>query len=197
MVTLAAHPDFVLSNDPTDRFFALWQEGQCWGVIVDSDIASDPSSPKLGDALRALSATRIVVAHARPSVEDGRPALAWTRASVEGLHAACRRWLGAIDPGATLLLWPRADQIVSDIPSAWSLLRTLETERLGLVLDPDAMITPSMREHREDHLRRLAEALGTQPRTAMVIDRGSLPTDFAPHLPRFRQPGVSGDTYGT
>lgn len=197
MVTLTAHPDFVLSGDPTGRCIALSQGGRAWGVIVDSDIASDPSSPELGAVLRGLGATRIVVAHGRPIADEGRPALAWARSSVEGLHAACRRWLNAIDPGATLLLWPRADQIVSDIPSAWSLLRTLETERLGLVLDPDAMITPSMREHREDHLGRLGEALGTQPRTALVVDRGNLPTDFAPHLPRLRQPRDSRNASGT
>jgi len=197
MVSLTAQSDFVLSADPTGRPFALLQDGRAWGVIVDLDIATDTGAPELGAVLRGLGATRIVVAHARPSAEEDRPALAWTRSSVEGLHAASRRWLAAIDPGATLLLWPRADQIVSDIPSAWSLLRTIETERLGLVLDPDAMITASMREHREDHLGRLADSLGNQPRAALVVDRGDLPTGFSPHLPRLRQPDVFADARGT
>lgn len=197
MVTLTARTAFALSTGPTGRSVTLLQDNNAWGAIVDSDIAADPGLPELAAVLRGLGATRIVVAHARPSVEEDRPALTWTRSSVEGLYAACRRWLSAIDSGATLLLWPRADQLVSDIPSAWSLLRTLETERLGLVLDPDAMITGSMREHRDDHLERLGDALASQPRTAMVIDRGSLPAGFAAHLPRLHQPGVSGNAQGS
>lgn len=197
MVSLTAHPEFVLSTEPTGRSVTLSLDGPVWGVVVDSDIAADPGSPDVGGVVRGLGPTRIVFAHARPSKAEDGPVLAWTRSSVEGLHGACRRWLSAIDPGATLLLWPRADQIVSDIPSAWSLLRTLETERLGLVLDPDAMITPSMREHREDHLERFADALAAQPRSALVIDRGNLPASFAAHLPRLRQPGVSGKAQGS
>lgn len=194
---LGTQPTFSLPAAPTGHSFAITHEGSAWGTIVDSDIGTDPNSPPLRDELARLGATRIVVAHARPAQEDDRPALAWTRASVEAIHGACRRWLGAIAPGATLLLWPRADQIVSDIPSAWSLLRTLETERLGLVLDPDAMITTSMREHRADHLQRFADALASEPRTALLIDRGGLPGDYAPHLPRLRQPAFSHASSGT
>lgn len=179
------------------RSFAITHDGGEWGAIVDSDIATDPSSPALRGELAKLGATRVVVAHARPAQEGDRPALAWTRASVDAFHGACRRWLGALATGATLLLWPRADQVVSDIPSAWSLLRTLETERLGLVLDPDAMITESMREHRADHLQRFADALASEPRTAMLIDRGGLPEDYALHLPRLRQPEIPHAAHGT
>lgn len=197
MGTLGTQPTFSLPGAPTGRSFAITHEGNPWGAILDSDIATDPNSPALRGELAKLGATRIVVAHARPAQEDDRPALAWTRASVEALHGACRRWLGAIAPGATLLLWPRADQIVSDIPSAWSLLRTIETERLGLVLDPDAMVTASMREHRADHLQRFADALASEPRTALLIDRGGLPGDYAPNLPRLRQPEISHASSGT
>lgn len=197
MGDLGTQPTFALPAAPTGRSFSITHEGNPWGAILDSDIATDPNSPALRGELVKLGATRVVVAHARPAQEDDRPALAWTRASIEALHGACRRWLGAIAPGATLLLWPRADQIVSDIPSAWSLLRTLETERLGLVLDPDAMITASMREHRADHLQRLADALASEPRTALLIDRGGLPGDYAPNLPRLRQPELSHSPSGT
>lgn len=197
MEILTTRPNFALAAAPTGRSFAITHQGSAWGTIVDSDIATDPNSPALRGELAKLGATRIVVAHARPAQEDERPALAWTRTSVEAFHGACRRWLGVIAPGATLLLWPRADQIISDIPSAWSLLRTLETERLGLVLDPDAMITESMRSHRADHLQRFADALASEPRTALVIDRGGLPGDYAPHLPRLRQAEISHVTHGT
>lgn len=197
MGTLRTSPDFALAAAPTDRSFAIKHDGNPWGAILDSDIATDPNSPALRGELAKLGATRIIIAHAWPAQEDDRPVLAWTRASVEALHGACRRWLGAIASGATLLLWPRADQIVSDIPSAWSLLRTLETDRLGLVLDPDAMITASMREHRADHLQRFADALAPEPRTALLIDRGGLPGDYALHLPRLRQPEISHVPSGT
>ncbi|MCC6229188.1 MAG: hypothetical protein IT432_08180 [Phycisphaerales bacterium] len=197
MVTLTTQPDFVLSTSPTGRSVTLMHDGNVWGVIVDSDIATDPGSPEVARVIGGVGATRLVVAHARPTMEEGRATLSWTRSSVEGLHAACRRWLSVIGPGVTLLLWPRADQIVSDIPSVWSLLRTLETERLGLVLDPDSMITESMREYRTEHLERFGESLASQPRTALVVDRGNLPSDFAAHLPRLRQPGVSGGVHRT
>ncbi|MFO0833904.1 MAG: hypothetical protein U0638_02955 [Phycisphaerales bacterium] len=197
MGTLGTQPIFTLAAAPTGRSFAITHDGGVWGAIVDSDIATDPSSPALRGELAKLGATRIVVAHARPGHEGDRPALAWTRASVEALHGACQRWLGAVAPGATLLLWPRADQLISDIPSAWSLLRTLETERLGLLLDPDAMITESMRVHRADHLQRFADSLASEPRTALLIDRGGLPGDYAPQLPRLRQPEISHAAHGT
>ena len=188
MAAITCQPEFALSAAPTGRTVSLVLNGEAWGVIVDSDIAGDPGALGVGTEVENLSATRIIVAHARPALDGDRPMLTWTRASVEALHAACRRCLDAIAPGATLLLWPRADQLVSDIPSGLSLLRVFEGEPLGLVLDPDAMVTASMREHRADHLDRFADALASQPRTALLIDRGDLPATFAPHLPRLRQP---------
>ncbi|MBL8761035.1 MAG: hypothetical protein JNL50_06995 [Phycisphaerae bacterium] len=188
MDAITCQPEFMLSAAPTGRTVFLALNGEAWGAIVDSDIAGDPGALGAATDLKNLGATRIIVAHARPATYGDRPVLTWTRASVEAFQAACRRWLDAIAPGATLLLWPRADQLVSDIPSGLSLLRAFEGERLGLVLDPDAMITASMLAHRADYLDRFADALASHASTALVMDRGGLPATFASHLPRLRQP---------
>lgn len=95
----------------------------------------------------------------------------WTTDSRATLDAALDRLL-AIAPfttGTSLLLRPHARHLLSDIPRCLNLLRSRANQPLGLVLDPAAMLEPSMLNHAEDHCRRILEALADHPAVAGVV----------------------------
>lgn len=177
-----AHP-WTLAPGASGRRIAYFLLGQAHGAVLDIDIADRPPAD--------LPTGVIVVAHARvPAVGDG-PNMPWTQAAIKHLHDACKHWLDTLPAGASLALWPRAGELISDVPSALTLWRTFDGAPLGFVLDPEALITPSMRERRDDHLERIAATLAGHPRVAFVVDRGGLPPTFAPALPRLSHPPFS------
>src|SRR5262249_8001826 len=81
------------------------------------------------------------------------------------MEEALRRYLE--QPGPRLVLRPSYTDVISDAPS-W--LRFLSQrrewagdgeERLGVMLDPVAMLAPSMVKNAEDHVARLLELVGS------------------------------------
>ncbi|MEL6795355.1 MAG: hypothetical protein AAFO89_00875 [Planctomycetota bacterium] len=64
---------------------------------------------------------------------------------------------------ATLCLRPHAGCVLSDPQGCLNFLRDESLERVELLLDPVAMLTPLMMDKVEDHLARAFEALGDQP----------------------------------
>lgn len=77
------------------------------------------------------------------------------------------------DASTELWLLPRAGDVVSDVPSIATLLRSVGGPRLGVVLDPAAILTPSMLERAEEHLDRVRTTLGSAPGVRAVVASGS------------------------
>src|SRR5690606_8893704 len=103
-----------------------------------------------------------------PSADEADPfpddPAAWTPSAWAALESALDRLGPALDArGVTLLLRPHHRHVVGDVPSVMKIRRTAHERgvaRVGVLLDVEAMLSPSMRErHEADHRRRLREAL--------------------------------------
>lgn len=70
---------------------------------------------------------------------------------------------------ATLCLRPHAGCVLSDPQGCLNFFRDTPPERVELLLDPVAMLTPAMMDKVEDHLTRAFEALGDQPAVAGCV----------------------------
>ncbi|HEX2837573.1 MAG TPA: hypothetical protein VHN77_05550 [Phycisphaerales bacterium] len=73
--------------------------------------------------------------------------------------------------GVRLVLWPHAEDVVSDIPGLVTFCRAASNSRVGaesgsaamapwaLLLDPAALLTPAMLSNADDHLARLRDTM--------------------------------------
>jgi len=78
------------------------------------------------------------------------------------------------DSGIPVILRPHARHVLSDAQRCLTFLRRWEG-RLGLLLDPVAMLEASMLERAEEHLDRIVEALGEHPGVAGVVVCNAMP----------------------
>ncbi|MEO1716137.1 MAG: hypothetical protein AAFR76_03400 [Planctomycetota bacterium] len=78
---------------------------------------------------------------------------------------------------ATLCLRPHAGCVLSDPQGCLNFLRDDPPERVELLLDPVAMLTPMMMDKVEDHLARAFEALGDQPAAIGCVLAAAVETD--------------------
>lgn len=67
---------------------------------------------------------------------------------------------GVEGAGARVLLRPSSRGVLSDIPSVLRFARRAEGTRLGVLLEPSALLAESMMAHAEDHVVRMGEMLG-------------------------------------
>jgi hypothetical protein len=80
----------------------------------------------------------------------------WGPRGRTGFRAACERLEPALRlAGAAMLLRPGALHVLSDAPSCAEFLRTRADSRLGLLLDPASMLTPSLLTRAEEHVERI------------------------------------------
>lgn len=139
--------------------------------------------------------SRLVVRSGGP--RDGVPA--WTPAAWGVLEAAVVAIRSSV---ASVWLWPRAGDVVSDAPSARTAMRKLGA---GLVLEPAAFFTPGMLPDAAEHLTRLFEALGESAEAVVLsnvvqegealreaaLAQGALPQELVASLAaRFVRSGV-------
>lgn len=134
--------------------------------LVDRDGAG---LERVEHAVRAASAGDSLACWAgSPTADEGDPfpddPAAWTPSAWAALESALDRLGPALDArGVTLLLRPHHRHVVGDVPSVMKIRRTAHERgwtRVGVLLDVEAMLSPSMRErHEADHRRRLREAL--------------------------------------
>jgi len=76
--------------------------------------------------------------------------------------------------GAPLVIYPRARDVISDVPSTLTFLRSRPAWRL--MLDPAELLTPEMVERAEEHLTRFADTLAQHEAMLGVV----LPSDDDP-----------------
>lgn len=77
-------------------------------------------------------------------------------------------------PGPRFLVRPRWSDVISDAPSCCRFLELAERHastppRLGILLDPVAMLAPSMMTNAEDHVRRVIEIVAHRPGVEGVV----------------------------
>jgi hypothetical protein len=84
--------------------------------------------------------------------------------------------------GVSVWLSPRASDLISDLPSTLSALRT--HEGLGLFLDPGALLTESMKARAAEHVARMIEALVAHDRCAAVALGSGVPAALRGDLER-------------
>lgn len=136
-----------------------------WGGWLRTPIAT-----ACDQVLRGLqlpeSLTRLVIELGPPAADT----LSWSPAArgmaTDAIHAALE-WAGP--RGITLHLRPDAGHIISDIPSTLAMLRS--EPRLLLALEPMALLTEAMKEHRALHLERIRSAFGAHPQRGCVIGK--------------------------
>lgn len=95
---------------------------------------------------------------------DGPPA--W----MPGQRARAMMGLEALERmahGRKLVLWPRATDAVSDVPSILTFLRG--HPGWEFMLDPMALMTEEMLPRRMEHAMRMLEALGAHPALAGIV----------------------------
>lgn len=158
----------------------------------------DPGGPdEAARAARQHHSRRVVAAAgALPAGDDEDAARAALRThSAEGFRAletAIERTVGAIGSGGpSLCVRPRAADVLSDVPSCLVFLRSAAAARARLVVDPIAMLTPSMAERAEEHLERIYEGLaGHTGVEAVVVWNAALGGDGALRPVGLHEPGL-------
>lgn len=98
---------------------------------------------------------------------------AWTPGAWSALNDAIGHLAGLLNErDVSLLVRPHHRHVIGDVPSVGRFVRTLRekgVERVGVLLDVDSMLAPSMRERSpDDHRRRIREALGSIARFEIV-----------------------------
>lgn len=94
---------------------------------------------------------------------------------------------------ATLCLRPHAGCVLSDPQGCLNFLRDAPAERVEILLDPVAMLTPGMLDKAEDHLARAFEALGDQPAVAgCVLAAAVVHEGRVVHAPLADHPAFAG-----
>jgi len=131
------------------------------GALAVADESSNPLRSPL-DVAGAAACGRLV---------------AWSGTLAEGLFDADpRTWMAPghdafaafcdaiVDPlrahGVRLCFRPHARHVLSDVPSSVSFLRERAAAPFEVALAPATMLTPSMLDMLDDHLRRMFETLG-------------------------------------
>lgn len=128
-------------------------------------------------------APRVVLRSARP-VDDAASSFAtWSNAGWDSFEADLRDAIELCDntkPKSKALLWPGVGSVLSDGVSTLSFAR--KHESVGLVIDPVAWITGSMRADAEDHLSRFADALSLCETLKAVVIREVPATETLPAI---------------
>lgn len=155
---------------PDGSVVARWVDAAL--VSVDADLSRIEAAIReapFGGAVACWSGSPDATG-ADPFPDDPR---AWT----PGAWAALDDAIGRLAPllperNLTLLVRPHHRHVVGDVPSVGRFVRTLRekgVERVGVVLDVESMLAPSMREtNPDDHRRRIREALGSITRIEIV-----------------------------
>ena len=102
--------------------------------------------------------------------DEPRPWEAWgpgARARLAGAVAELERFVER--DGVEILLAPSASGVVSDVPSVLQFAREHGGKRVGLVIEPAAMLTGSMMGTVEDHLERLYGLAGLDVVRMVVV----------------------------
>lgn len=86
---------------------------------------------------------------------------------------------------AYLSLRPSCGLVLSDPHSIAALLKEPPSDRLRILVDPVAMLTPEMASHAEDHLPRMLDKLGSFEACTGIVLAGGEPTseDRMAHRP--------------
>lgn len=143
--------NLLLASDPAHHHKILRSDAQAAPVLAWSGWFADPLAPS----------------------HWPRDPQTWTKPGQAALDAALDRVLPAFNLTRPLLLRQHARHVLSDAPRSLNLLRARTNQPLGLILDPAAMLEPSMLIHAEDHYRRVLGALADHPAVAAIIVTGA------------------------
>jgi len=109
----------------------------------------------------------------------------WTT-GLESLREATAR----LDPilrehEATLWLRPALGLVLSDPHSIATMLKEPPSDRVRILVDPVAMLTPEMAKHAEDHLPRMLDKLGNFETCSAIVlaGAGPLSNERMTHVP--------------
>lgn len=101
-----------------------------------------------------------------------------------------RQSIARLDPilrehEATLWLRPALGLVLSDPHSIAALLKEPPSERVRIIVDPVAMLTPEMARHAEDHLPRMLDKLGNFEACSAIVVTGAepVPDERMTHVP--------------
>ncbi len=152
-----AYAGGVFVIETKDGDFIEIRSASPWGRAAGSSLLSPTP-----DALPASPEQRLIIRSGwlpdeeAPDRPDPRT---WGARGWEALEEALSRHLAGTGP--RILIRPAWTDVISDTPSCIRFLDLREQwgglERLGLLLDPAAMLAPSMMPTAEDHVRRILE----------------------------------------
>jgi len=155
------------------RAFIVTEQGERWATGVVPDVV-EVGSDAIRAVLREDCTGARVFAWGGP-VEDAAPGY-WGREAWERLEATIAELIPTLaERGTRLLLRPQQGRTLADVPGALRLLNGPLGERLGLILDPAAMLAPSMIRGAADHLRRAFEALGPRADALVLSNIAAVP----------------------
>ncbi len=114
-----------------------------------------------------------------PSTADPRATgiHTWTGQGWSQFASLCDRLRPRLtELGRSVLFRPHASHVLSDPRSCLTFFNERDTPTLGLLLDPVAMLTPSMLADAPDHLDRILGTLVSHPATRAVILTDAAPS---------------------
>ncbi len=169
-------------------------------ALVDPVLAAEPE--QAGYALGRTAPAGMAAIRSGPEVVDG-PGVAWmpdARARFDAFAAGFERAVATRPDGCFPAVWPHSHGAVSDAPSIQAFMRGRHERGWRFVLDPAALVTPSMMPLLEDHLCRLLDLLGDHPAACLLIEdeatgrawpsawRREAGDRVRPGVPRLRRP---------
>ncbi|MEN0019994.1 MAG: hypothetical protein AAF747_03815 [Planctomycetota bacterium] len=98
--------------------------------------------------------------------EPGDPVAEMRTWGPEGWEALTSAVKQALSAGVELLVQPNAFDVLSDAQRCLGLINDIDGARV--LLDPASMLTASMLNHADDHIRRAFESLAAHPGTVAV-----------------------------
>ena len=159
-------------------------------AVLDPVLAAEPE--QAGYALGRTAPAGMAAIRSGPEAVDG-PGVAWmpeSRARFEAFAAGFERALAPRRDGCFPAVWPHSHGAVSDAPSIQAFMRGRHERGWRFVLDPAALITPSMLPLLEDHLRRLLDLVGEHPAACLLIEDEATRTAWPAE---WRSPAVGDD----
>ncbi|QOJ01485.1 MAG: hypothetical protein HRU70_13720 [Phycisphaeraceae bacterium] len=167
----------ILSTPATDDpFDARWADPDApvndppWGVGVG---ASPHDLARIEARLAGSPAPgRLIVGSLAPPTGDPEePRPTWTPGAVAGFDEALGALVGRVGRvGLRIAVRPCVGHVVSDVPSALSMLRRWEGRPVEVVVDPVLMLTPDGVGDAADRIARIVEAFeGVEGAVGLVV----------------------------
>jgi len=154
-------PDLLFTQSSPDGAGVITAEptGEIYAHALGGNPLADgwPERARFHELISSTSPTRVVVWSGTNAEELFAPdPTSWMPAGRERFERFVDAALDSMSDGVRLLVRTHARHVLSDIPTVRTFATGREDAPVGVLLDPASMLEPSMIDHADDHLERIA-----------------------------------------